>query len=101
MAYLYCPKTLPAMLFAILFGLSTIAHVVQAIVYRKVITMQRISASKNGIDMSVLLEILLGHYHGRALGNCRILNTSCRYAPPAERSLRYAPATYHPVVSLV
>jgi hypothetical protein len=51
--------------FAVLFGISLIGHIIQAILYKKVF---------HGLDwrkrwLTLILAILLGYHHGQSLGD--------------------------------
>lgn len=69
----YYPKFAAALIFAILFGALTMVHVWQASAYKKVRPPSSVSIPRSPTDS--VLEVLLGSYNGRLLGD------GCLYLP--------------------
>jgi hypothetical protein len=69
--YGYYPSFAAAIIFGLLFGIATVAHLIQAISYRKVIQVCSFNDC-NRCRRHLILEILLGHNNGCILGNCRL-----------------------------
>lgn len=64
--YFFDPSFSANLAFAVLFGMTTMAHLVEAVIFKKVL--QDLLVVFSGLMLIRLAEILLGHYHGRHLG---------------------------------
>jgi hypothetical protein len=83
---LYVPSFGAAIFFTILFGLTSICHIVQAFTYKKVGV-----ASRTLRILTDKLEICLGYYHGSQLGVPCIYIPDSANTTPGQRGLVYWP----------
>ena len=67
--YDYYPSFAAAVVFAILFGILTVAHIAQAAVFKKVRWDPGVSRRSKKLTRHPNLEILLGTHHGLYLGD--------------------------------
>ena len=81
----YEPSFGAAILFAVLFGLTTLAHTIQAVIYNKV----RLFNLSQGTSTHSITALRMGSHHGRHVGALSIHFSGYADASAEQRRLGY------------